>query len=64
MSLLKGISTALVTPFDRRNRIDYSALENMIARQIEAGIAGLVICGTTGEPVTLEWRRGKNFSHL
>lgn len=53
MSLFKGISTALVTPFDQKNHIDYTALESMIARQIEAGVAGLVICGTTGEPVTL-----------
>jgi 4-hydroxy-tetrahydrodipicolinate synthase len=45
--------TALVTPFDGEGRIDRSALQRLVAWQIEQGIHGLVPCGTTGEAATL-----------
>ncbi len=50
--LFCGTATALVTPFSG-GEVDYIALGNLIERQIEAGIDGLVICGTTGESATL-----------
>ncbi|MEO0605551.1 MAG: dihydrodipicolinate synthase family protein, partial [Myxococcota bacterium] len=55
---MQGILTALVTPFDAEQRLDVSTLEAQCRRQIEAGIHGLVPCGTTGETPTLsgeEW---------
>lgn len=43
-----GYITALVTPF-RNGEVDFPAFDNLIERQIDAGIHGLVISGTTGE---------------
>ena len=50
--IFKGVGTALITPF-RNGQIDFSALEHLIERQIEAGIDALVIGGTTAEAATL-----------
>jgi 4-hydroxy-tetrahydrodipicolinate synthase len=50
-----GIFTALITPF-KNNAIDYMALEKMIMLQIQANVAGLVVCGTTAETSTLSFR--------
>ena len=47
-----GAGTALATPFSE-NGIDFPALGAMIDYQIGAGIDALVLCGTTGESVTL-----------
>jgi len=51
---LRGVFTALVTPFDEQGGIDWHAFDRLIDRQLEAGIAGLVPVGTTGEAATLE----------
>jgi len=48
-----------VTPFREDGSLDLPAFERLCARQIDAGIHGLVACGTTGESPTLdtsEWR--------
>lgn len=50
--MFEGIHTALITPF-RRGCIDEEALRAHVERQIEAGIDGLVPCGSTGESATL-----------
>jgi len=50
--MLKGALTALVTPF-KEGVVDEEAFVNLIERQIEGGINGLVPCGTTGESATL-----------
>jgi dihydrodipicolinate synthase/N-acetylneuraminate lyase len=52
---LDGCFTALVTPFQRTSEspVDFSRLPELIARQADAGIAGVVLCGTTGESATL-----------
>lgn len=47
-----GVCTALVTPF-LGNRINYPMLEQLLKRQIDAGIEAVVIAGTTGESATL-----------
>ncbi len=49
---LRGTYTALVTPF-RDDKVDLGALERLVQRQLEAGVDGLVPCGTTGEASTL-----------
>ncbi|KQY26931.1 4-hydroxy-tetrahydrodipicolinate synthase [Rhizobium sp. Root482] len=48
----RGIFTALITPF-KDGAIDYAAYDALVERQIEAGVAGLVPVGTTGEAATL-----------
>src|SRR5258708_36692086 len=50
--MFEGVLAALVTPF-RDGEIDDAALRALIERQIEAGIDGLVPCGSTGESATL-----------
>ena len=50
--MFEGVMTALVTPF-RDGSIDEPALRALVERQIEAGIDGLVPCGSTGESATL-----------
>lgn len=50
--MFEGILTALITPF-RNNQVDEEALRILVERQVEAGVAGLVPCGSTGESATL-----------
>ena len=50
---LSGAFTELVTPFDADGSLDDAAFARLVQRQIAAGIAGLVPCGTTGESPTL-----------
>jgi len=51
---LSGVFTALVTPFLEDGALDEPGLRRLVRRQITAGVAGLVPCGTTGEAVTLD----------
>lgn len=53
MHEFRGVYTALITPFTDIGTVDYQALERIVENQIEAGIDGLVPCGTTGESPTL-----------
>ncbi len=50
---LKGLGTALVTPFDQNQNVDFKALEKLVEHNIQGGVDYLVIQGTTGETVTL-----------
>ena len=50
--LFTGACTALVTPFLNGN-VNYPMLEQLLGRQIDAGIGAVVIAGTTGESPTL-----------
>lgn len=51
-ALFTGVCTALVTPF-LDDQINYPMLEQLLRRQLDAGIKAVVICGTTGEASTL-----------
>jgi len=51
--LFSGILTALVTPFHQDGSIDFDSFRACIDMQINAGVHGLVPCGTTGEAATL-----------
>ena len=50
---LRGAFTALVTPFTAGGGIDEAAWRRLVARQVRAGIDGIVPVGTTGEAPTL-----------
>ena len=50
--IFTGIATALITPF-KNGAIDFDAFGKFIDWQIEEGIDGLVVAGTTGEGSTL-----------
>ena len=51
--MFSGAYTALVTPFNRDGSVDFEKFSALIDRQAEAGIDGIVPCGTTGESPTL-----------
>ena len=48
-----GTGVALVTPFKSDLTIDHDALANIVNFNIDNGVEYLVICGTTGESVTI-----------
>lgn len=50
--LFTGACTALVTPF-LGDHVNYPMMEQLLRRQIDAGIEAVVLCGTTGESPTL-----------
>ncbi len=50
--MFEGVYTALVTPFSQ-GAVDEEALRALVEEQIEAGVHGLVPCGSTGESATL-----------
>lgn len=50
--IFTGVCTALVTPF-LGSSINYPMLEQLLKRQMDAGIEAVVISGTTGESPTL-----------
>ncbi|MBU4299106.1 4-hydroxy-tetrahydrodipicolinate synthase [Patescibacteria group bacterium] len=52
---LSGAITALVTPFKKDKSLDLEALKRLVRFQIEGGINGLAVCGTTGEGATLNY---------
>jgi len=51
---LKGVYTALVTPFKDYN-MDEESFLRLLDMQLKAGIDGLVPCGSTGEAATLDY---------
>ena len=66
-ALFTGACTALITPY-LDGKVNYPMLEQLLQRQIDAGIQAVVIAGTTGEAPTLSdgeklemFRRAKSF---
>src|SRR6185437_4820429 len=53
MSDFSGIWVPLITPF-ADGAVDHPALRALVRRYADAGIAGLVALGTTGEPAALD----------
>lgn len=53
MSVFRGSGVALVTPFTKDKDVNYEELGRLIEFQIENGTDAIIICGTTGEPVTM-----------
>ena len=52
--LLEGVFVPLVTPFDEAGRVDVASLERLAAEFLDAGAAGIVALGTTGEASALD----------
>ena len=50
---MKGLGTALVTPFLEDGTIDFQSLSAMIEHQVNGGVDYLVIMGTTSESPTI-----------
>lgn len=50
---LKGVISALVTPFDEKGAVDCAALAANVRHQMAAGIASFGPLGGTGEPISM-----------
>lgn len=51
--VFKGCATAIVTPFDENDNINFDEFKKLIEFQIDNNVNGIVVCGTTGESSTL-----------
>lgn len=51
-ALFTGVCTALVTPF-LDGKVNYPLMEQLLRRQMDAGVRAVVVAGTTGESATL-----------
>lgn len=51
--MIKGLGTALITPFKADKRVDYDALARLLDTQLTGYVDYLVVLGTTGEAVTM-----------
>lgn len=51
--MFKGVCTALITPFDNKQKVDYKSFEKLLNQQIANSVDALLVCGTTGEPATM-----------
>ncbi|HVT85829.1 MAG TPA: dihydrodipicolinate synthase family protein [Chitinophagaceae bacterium] len=56
----EGIYSALLTPFDTNDCIDFKLFEINIDSQVEAGIDGIVLGGSLGEASTLTFEEKKS----
>ena len=53
MECLKGLGTALITPFKEDLSVDYESLARLLDTQLAGGVDYIVVLGTTGEAATL-----------
>jgi 4-hydroxy-tetrahydrodipicolinate synthase len=53
MVLFGRVSTAMVTPFDKKGHIDFTKTTQLINHLIDNGTDSIVVAGTTGESPTL-----------
>jgi 4-hydroxy-tetrahydrodipicolinate synthase len=53
MAGLGRLLTAMVTPFDEEDRVDYEQMKRLSLALLDSGSDGLVVSGTTGERPTL-----------
>jgi len=51
--VFKGCATAIVTPFDENNNINFDEFKRLINYQVDNKVDAIVVCGTTGESSTL-----------
>jgi 4-hydroxy-tetrahydrodipicolinate synthase len=60
MESLRGVWTALVTPFESNSKkIDWASYRRLLKQQEDAGVRGVIACGTTGESPTLSLEEKK-----
>ena len=52
MNELKGLGTALITPFKQDGSVDYEALARVLDTQLTGSVDYIVVLGTNGEAVT------------
>ena len=50
---LHGLNTAIFTPFDDNGNVDIGRFEALLNWQIDVGVTGFFVCGSTGEGLYL-----------
>ena len=55
MVTFSGCYTALITPMNSNQQVNYEGLRRLVDFQIQEGVKGLLAVGTTGESPTLNW---------
>lgn len=55
MVTFSGCYTALITPMNNSQTVNYEGLRRLVDFQIKEGVSGLLAVGTTGESPTLDW---------
>lgn len=50
VSHLRGVMPALLTPFDAQQNIDRASLRRLVRFNIEQGVDGVYVGGSTGRP--------------
>lgn len=51
---IEGILVPIITPFTKDGKVNAQALAQLVNHFIDAGVAGIVACGTTGEYYALD----------
>lgn len=51
---LRGTYTAIISPFNKDQSFDAAAFETLLQMQLNAGVDGVVVVGTTGEAPTVD----------
>jgi 1-pyrroline-4-hydroxy-2-carboxylate deaminase len=54
MAKWDGVFPAVTTKFDERDRLDVAEMERCFDLQLQAGVHGLIVCGSLGEASTLD----------
>ncbi len=54
MTKFKGVGVALITPFNKEEKIDFNRLEKLVNHCIDGGVDYLVVMGTTAENPVLD----------
>ena len=54
------VLTAMVTPFDENEEVDYGQAKRLALALLDSGSDGVVITGTTGESPALDWEESLN----
>lgn len=64
MKKMRGVFTAIVTPFDDRGLVNFEFYRKLIKFNLACGVDGIVIAGTTGESPTLDFETHKRLIRL
>ncbi len=53
--VFQGCYTAMITPVTSNREVDYEGLKTFVEYQVEGGVTGLLVMGTTGESAVMSW---------
>ncbi|MBE7025080.1 MAG: hypothetical protein E7408_03380 [Ruminococcaceae bacterium] len=59
-----GIYTALATPYDKDMQVNHKALEGLIEKNLEMGVSGFFVCGSSAEAFLLSPEERKEIMQI